>query len=311
MPLPEGLLAPISGDEPAGPDLSISNEYAEVDRAYRDADIPPALSPSGALEAPDTSFADVVELATDFLSSRSKDLKIAVLLTGALIREEGFSGFSSGLDLIRGLMDGFWDTLHPGVAGRAAVLNWLGSDAVAYALYLVPLTDSGHTYHHYKEWLKKASERRHGPGTMSSTPLWVAPQQRWRLWAHSVRRDSRNRTRGLRDTGIWRMPSSGSRPAPRICWAESPRRPPSVQRHPRSARREHPPRGPRPLARDRWLRRPSWPSREIRQKPPSPWRRRRVSSAAPNRTTRLPTFSSAASAGGSCEPRANTRTRES
>jgi type VI secretion system protein ImpA len=158
MPLPEGLLAPISGDEPAGPDLSISNEYAEVDRAYRDADIPPALSPSGALEAPDTSFADVVELATGFLGSRSKDLKIAVLLTGALIREEGFSGLSSGLELVRGLMDGFWDTLHPGVAGRAAVLNWLGSDAVAYALYLVPLTDSGHTYHHYKEWLKKAQE---------------------------------------------------------------------------------------------------------------------------------------------------------
>ena len=158
MSLPEGLLAPISGDEPAGPDLSISNEYAEVDRAYRDADVPPALSPMGALEAPDTSFAEVVELATDFLGSRSKDIKITVLLTGALIREEGFAGFSSGLDLIRGLMDGFWDTLHPGVAGRAAVLNWLGSDAVAYALYLVPLTESGHTYHHYKQWVKKAQE---------------------------------------------------------------------------------------------------------------------------------------------------------
>jgi type VI secretion system protein ImpA len=154
MSLLEELLAPISDDEPAGPDLSLSNEYAEIERAYLDADVPPFLSPTGAVAEPDTMFSDVVGLAKDFLGNQSKDLKISALLAGGLLREEGFSGLASGLELLRDLLDQYWETLHPGPAGRVAVLNWLGSEDVAYALYLTPFTEGGHTYFHYKEWVK-------------------------------------------------------------------------------------------------------------------------------------------------------------
>lgn len=148
----EELLAPISEEEPAGPDLSHDDRYSRIELTYRDADLPPTLSPAGVPEEPDADFSEVVELATEFLGEASKDLKIAALLTAALIREEGFRGLASGLELLGGLMERYWDTLHPGPSGRAAVLSWLGSDDVSYALYFVPLTEVGHTYYHYKEW---------------------------------------------------------------------------------------------------------------------------------------------------------------
>jgi type VI secretion system protein ImpA len=162
MPLPEELLTPIAGDEPAGPDLSTTNAYDQIDRAYREADELPSLSPTGAASEPETGFGEVVELATDYLATQSKDLKVATLLTAALLRDEGFSGLASGLELLRGLMEEYWDGLHPGVAGRVAVLNWLGSDDVAYAVLLTPFTESGHHYYHYKDWAKQEREETAG-----------------------------------------------------------------------------------------------------------------------------------------------------
>lgn len=146
------LLEPVPGDEPTGPDLSAGDAYARIEQAYRDADVSPSVSPTGAAEEPATDFSGVVEDATDFLRGESKDLKIAALLTGALLREEGFEGLAGGLELCRGLLEEYWDGLHPGVGGRAAVLTWLGSEDVALALYQRSFTSAGHNYFHYKEW---------------------------------------------------------------------------------------------------------------------------------------------------------------
>jgi type VI secretion system protein ImpA len=160
MSLLEELLAPIEGDTPAGPELRSSNEFAAIERAFLDADQPALISPTGVAEEEGEEFELVVELATDFLQNQSKDLKVAVLLAVSLLRVEGFSGLATGLELIKGLLEQFWDDLHPGIPSRAPTLDWMGSDDVSYALYLAPLTAFGHRYTEYKEWAKEGGEKK-------------------------------------------------------------------------------------------------------------------------------------------------------
>ncbi len=158
----EELLAPVEGDLPAGPEARSSNEYAQIESAYRAADEPALLVPGEDLEGPGADFEDVLEPAQDFLKDQSKDLSVATYLAASLLHVDGFSGFADGLELIHGLMDRFWDGLHPGVESRAAVLEWFGSDDVAYAVSLVPLTEIDPDFRlpEYKTWVKEEADEK-------------------------------------------------------------------------------------------------------------------------------------------------------
>jgi len=54
----------------------------------------------------------VVELGQGILL-RSKDLRVAVHLTRGLTRTEGLPGLAAGLGLIHGLLERYWDHVHP------------------------------------------------------------------------------------------------------------------------------------------------------------------------------------------------------
>jgi type VI secretion system protein ImpA len=47
------------------------------------------------------------------LSKRTHDLRVAMLLTRALLHRDGIIGFHDGLKLLQGLIERYWDTLHP------------------------------------------------------------------------------------------------------------------------------------------------------------------------------------------------------
>jgi type VI secretion system protein ImpA len=47
------------------------------------------------------------------LFERTRDLRVAVHLTNALLNLEGFSGLRDGLKLVHGLSDGLWETIYP------------------------------------------------------------------------------------------------------------------------------------------------------------------------------------------------------
>lgn len=47
------------------------------------------------------------------LSTRTHDLRVAMLLTQALLHSDGIIGFHDGLKLLQGLIERYWDTLHP------------------------------------------------------------------------------------------------------------------------------------------------------------------------------------------------------
>ena len=106
----EALLAPIGDDSPAGDDQEYDPEYLALERAAA----PKAERAVGdnvkAAEEPD--WDKVAELAETVLA-RSKDVRAAVHLTTAWLRTSGMPGWNAGLGLIRGLLEHFWETVHP------------------------------------------------------------------------------------------------------------------------------------------------------------------------------------------------------
>ena len=133
---PEGfdlaaLLAPIEGEAPAGADLRA--DYAPDSLYYRLRDArAEARATERAVdggEMPDGGVAPqwhtIRDLACEAIATRSKDLEIAAWLTEALLRSDGLSGFTAGVQLMNRLTEGFWDNLFPlpdedGVATRVA-----------------------------------------------------------------------------------------------------------------------------------------------------------------------------------------------
>jgi type VI secretion system protein ImpA len=107
---PEKFLTPVDGAQPSGPNLEYDPDFQGLERAQQgkpEQAIGDRIKPA---EPPD--WAQVLERAQALLS-RSRDLRIAVPLTEALLRTEGFAGLAAGLALVRGLLERQWNTLHP------------------------------------------------------------------------------------------------------------------------------------------------------------------------------------------------------
>ncbi len=153
MPLPEGLLNPIPGSNPSGQNLRYDPVYDKIKEARREEDeFTPGVRPP---EVKNADYPLVVKLATDALTSKSKDLQLAAWLTEALLAREGFTGLQAGLDLLRGLVEQFWDSLYPEIEEgdlgmRAAPLEWVGT-FLAGAASRIPLTRGGLDFLKYRE----------------------------------------------------------------------------------------------------------------------------------------------------------------
>jgi type VI secretion system protein ImpA len=104
------LLAPVDGESPTGPDLEYDPDFLALERAAA----PKAERAIGdevkAAEEPD--WDKVADMARALLG-RSKDLRVAVHLTTAWTRMSGVPGWAAGLGLIRGLLERYWDGVHP------------------------------------------------------------------------------------------------------------------------------------------------------------------------------------------------------
>ncbi len=90
-------------------------------------------------------------LAIEALSTRTKDLAIAVWLAEALVRIDGFDGLRRALDLIRGLIARFWETVYPLAEDgdeelRAAPVAKLTGKAFSRVIsQMIPITRDGYT----------------------------------------------------------------------------------------------------------------------------------------------------------------------
>lgn len=129
----EALLNPISEELPSGSDLEYDPAYMALEADAR----PKAEQQFGdtVIPAVEPEWRSLVGSATDLLQ-RTKDVRVAVLALRAATRTQGIQGFALGLNLTVGLIDRFWDTIHPQLDAQD------NNDPTMRVNALAPLTDS-------------------------------------------------------------------------------------------------------------------------------------------------------------------------
>src|ERR1043166_7420519 len=109
MPLRFDILNPIAGENPSGENLEYAPIFDQIKEARRESD-------TDWLDDKVQKVADwrlVVQLTSDALATKSKDLQLAAWLTEGLLKTEGFAGLRAGIELNTALLQTFWDTLYP------------------------------------------------------------------------------------------------------------------------------------------------------------------------------------------------------
>ena len=149
------LIAPLEGDAPTGESLQYSGVYDEIREARRSED---ALAQGDwQRETKAADWHTVIDLATDALATRTKDLQIGAWLAEALIEIHGFTGLRDALAVISGMHESFWEGLYPeedegDLEGRGNSLAWMDRQT-ADALKRVPITKvSGEVNYSYLDW---------------------------------------------------------------------------------------------------------------------------------------------------------------
>ena len=145
------LLQPISPAQPAGLDLRLAQmtdhpmDKVKKERKQED----PLLLPPGT-EPRKINWQAVLDGCKQLMSKHSKDLEAGAYLCEALTRQHGIDGLTKGLEVLGGLVETFWPTLHPGAPSsddpdinldiRAKWVLWVGSNPdLLNALGAVPL----------------------------------------------------------------------------------------------------------------------------------------------------------------------------
>lgn len=95
---------------PCGPNLEHDLSFFELEEAARGK--PELRSGDAVKPAEEPNWTKVIDLSHATLL-RSKDLRVAVHLTRALACTEGVPGLATGLGLIHGLLERYWDAIYP------------------------------------------------------------------------------------------------------------------------------------------------------------------------------------------------------
>ncbi|MEM0922148.1 MAG: type VI secretion system protein TssA [Pseudomonadota bacterium] len=142
------LLQSFGEDAPSGEDLEYDPDFMALEVANQPGE--ERVIGDSVIPAEDQDFVEVTRLAKELLS-RTKDLRVAVILANAALRQEGMPAFEEVLRYIRGSLEEFWDSVHPQLDPDDdddptmrvnAVLGLTDGDTVLRALRLAPLTES-------------------------------------------------------------------------------------------------------------------------------------------------------------------------
>lgn len=131
----EALLAPIAGASPCGEDMSFSTEFDQIADMRRQDD--PTLDQGEwvtSLKVAD--WPGVSQACSTLLSTRTKDLRLAMWLTESRALTHGYAGLDQGLQLCSQLCARYWTELHPQADGgdfeeRIGNIGWLLHRVVA------------------------------------------------------------------------------------------------------------------------------------------------------------------------------------
>ena len=153
MPLRKDLLNPFSAGKPSGENLRYAPIYDKIKEARREDDDAPQGDWKHERKVADWPL--TVKLISEALGTQTKDLQLAAWLAEAMLRREGVAGLREVLDLMRGYLENFWDTLYPELDDgdaeyRAAPLQWVG-DRLEASVKRTGLTRGGLDWFQYKE----------------------------------------------------------------------------------------------------------------------------------------------------------------
>ncbi|MDQ8159027.1 MAG: type VI secretion system protein TssA [Gemmatimonadota bacterium] len=121
------LLQPINADAPSGADLRYDARVDAIKEARReDLDLP------GVVNRKLADWPTVIAGTSKLLAEETKDLQLAAWLTEALLQREGVNGLAAGFGVLQGLLDQFWDTVHPlpeddDIELRIGPVEWIGA----------------------------------------------------------------------------------------------------------------------------------------------------------------------------------------
>jgi len=104
------VLAETREAPPCGPNLEHDLSFFELEEAARGK--PEQRTGDAVKPAEEPNWPKVIDRAQAILN-RSKDLRVAVHLTRALACTEGIPGLATGLALIHGLLERYWEGIHP------------------------------------------------------------------------------------------------------------------------------------------------------------------------------------------------------
>lgn len=153
MALPDGLLNPIAGENPSGKNLRYDPVLDQIKDARREEDVLP--QGAWAREVKKADYPKVIKLATEALTTKTKDLQIVAWLVEAITYRDRIAGLREGLDLIKGMLENFWDTVYPEIEDgdlelRLAPVEWVGT-RLDLAVRRTPLTKSKLDWFKYQE----------------------------------------------------------------------------------------------------------------------------------------------------------------
>jgi type VI secretion system protein ImpA len=160
----DAVLAKFPGANPSGADLRYDAVYEVIKEARRAED---PLTTGGSAEPKRSDWEKVADLAVEALTTKTKDLQIAVWLTEALIRTEGFDGFLVGLRILTGYLENHWETVYPSIEEgdleyRVGPLEFM-NEKLWVAVKETPVTDprvtDGYSLLKYEESRSVGSEK--------------------------------------------------------------------------------------------------------------------------------------------------------
>lgn len=154
-PLFDRLLQPIPGADPCGEDLLLCAEFDRIQEARR-FDDPSLDQGEWVTELKEADWRLVVELSSQLLEDRTKDLRLSVWLTEALAKTRGFAGLAEGYGLCACLCERFWEGLHPraddeDLQARTGSVAWLATRSRAL-IREIPLVDGAAGGYGYVDW---------------------------------------------------------------------------------------------------------------------------------------------------------------
>jgi len=104
------FLEPIEEDAPSGENLEYEMVFTDMELAAQYGE--ERQVGDSVLEAEEPDFGDLAGKARAVLS-RSHDIRAAVFLAEAVLHTDGLPAFAEAVGLVRGFLEGYWDSCHP------------------------------------------------------------------------------------------------------------------------------------------------------------------------------------------------------